>query len=220
MIFPKLNNKSFGYVNLNLESKDWYKEMALDPNSENILINPIKCQEFIDDIHKKYSLDFSYGGWMEDRTFLWRGWYMEKENIFTHLGIDLNVPEGTEIATDFEAVVVKIDNDYPTDGGWGPYVILKHLIEPVYIIFAHLDICIQCKIGDKLEVGTIFSKVGKPPLNGNWFAHVHVQTIEEQYYLEIKKNNEWGKFDGYGLKSEIEINAIRYKDPMEFISLS
>jgi murein DD-endopeptidase MepM/ murein hydrolase activator NlpD len=218
MIFPNLKNAVFGYVNLDLEAREWFKQKNIDHTTNiNILLEPKKCQEFIDDVHKKYSLDFSYGGWMEDRTFLWKDGYLEKEKNFIHLGIDINVPMGTEIATDFDAEVVKIGDDYPLDGGWGSFVILKHSLKPIYLIYAHLDRDILCKLGDKLNKGIIFAKVGYAPFNGNWFPHVHIQVITGEYYFDIEKN--WDKFDGYGLKKDIELNAKKHLDPMEFISL-
>lgn len=221
MIFPKLKNKTFGYLNLDLEAKKWYEQKNIDLYSkENILINPTKCEEFIKDTQEKYSLDFSYGGWMEDREFIWRGWYLDKEKTFIHLGVDINAPAGTEIAVDFEAEVIKINNDYPLDGGWGPHIIFKHLSRPFYVLYAHLDKEIFCKVGDILKEDTIFAKVGIAPQNGNWFPHTHVQIIEKDYYLELEKNNGWEKFDGYGLKNEIEINSKRHPDPMQFVSLS
>ena len=219
MIFPNLKNKVFGYLDLNLEAKKWSKQKNIDLSEKNILINPDKCEEFINDIHKKYSLDFSYGGWMEDRSFLWRDWYLDKEQLFIHLAVDLNVPTGTEVATDFDAEVARIDNDFPLDGGWGTYIILKHLSKSVYVLYAHLDENILCKVGDKLNKGTIFAKVGHAPQNGNWFPHTHVQIISADYYLELEKNNGWEKFDGYGLKNDIEMNAKKHPDPMQFISL-
>jgi len=219
MIFPNLKNRVFGYLDLNLKAKEWSEQNNIDLSKKNILINPDKCEEFINDIHKKYSLDFSYGGWMEDRSFLWRDWYLDKEQLFIHLAVDLNVPTGTEIATDFDAEVVKIDNDFPLDGGWGTYIILKHLLKSVYVLYAHLDENILCKVGDKLNEGTIFAKVGHSPQNGNWFPHTHIQIIEADYYLELEKNNDWEKFDGYGLKNDIKINTKRHPDPMQFISL-
>jgi len=221
MIYPKLKDKIFGYINVNLEVKDWYKEKNLNfSDGKNVLIDPKICKDFINDIHKKYSLDFSYGGWMEDRTFLWKDSYLEKNKTFIHLGVDINVPEGEEIATDFKAKVVKIDDDYPLDGGWGPHVILKHLSKPVYIIYAHLDRDILCKVGDTLEKDTIFAKVGYSPYNGNWFPHTHVQAISSEYYSELEKNNDWKNFDGYGAKEKLELNTKRHRDPMEFISLN
>jgi murein DD-endopeptidase MepM/ murein hydrolase activator NlpD len=219
MIFPNLKNRVFGYLDLNLEAKEWFKQKNIDLSEKNILINPDKCEEFVNDIHKKYSLDFSYGGWMEDRSFLWRDWYLDKEQLFIHLAVDLNVPTGTEVATDFDAEVAKIDNDFPLDGGWGTYIILKHLSKSVYVLYAHLDENILCKVGDKLNKDTIFAKVGHAPQNGNWFPHTHVQIINADYYLELEKNNGWEKFDGYGLKNDIEMNAKKHPDPMQFISL-
>ncbi len=216
MIFPNLKNKTFGYLNLNTESIEWCNKKGIDSSAKNVLLDPSVCQEFIEDIHKKYSLDFSYGGWMEDRTYLWRGGYMEAQDKFVHLGVDINVPAGTEIATNFKAKVIKIGNNFDIDGGWGPYVILKHLERPIYIIYAHLDKNILCKIGDILDKDTIFSKVGNPPDNGNWFPHLHVQTISDTYYPTVEKN--WELFDGYGFKHEKELNAKRYCDPIEFIS--
>lgn len=219
MIFPNLKNKVFGYVDLDKEAREWFLIKNIDLYSKNPLIDPKKCQEFIDFVHKKYSLDFSYGGWMEDRSFIWKDSYLDKQKNYIHLGIDINVPSGTEIATDFEAEVIKKDSDYPLDGGWGSHIILKNLSKSVYILYAHLDENILCKVGDILEKGTIFAKVGHAPQNGNWFPHVHVQIIEENYYLDLEKNNDWDKFDGYGFKNEIELNAKKHKDPMEFISL-
>jgi len=220
MIFPNLKNKSFGYVNLNLEAQEWSAEKGINITKENnLLLDPKICEEFVNDVHKKYSLDFSYGGWMEDRSFIWQGGYLEQDKIFVHLGIDLNVPANSEVATDFRAEVLKIDNDYPLDGGWGPHVILKNLEKNVCILYAHLDKNILCKVGEILEKNIIFAKVGSAPFNGNWFPHLHVQVISLDYYSELENNNDWEKFDGYGTKGEKELNAQRHKDPILFISL-
>ncbi|MCX6754357.1 MAG: peptidoglycan DD-metalloendopeptidase family protein [Candidatus Nomurabacteria bacterium] len=217
MIFQNFQNKTFGYLNLDTESLDWYKEKNINIDDKNILLDPYICQEFIDYLHKKYSLDFSYGGWMEDRTHFLKDSYLENGDKFIHLGIDINVPTNTEVATDFKAEVVKVGDDFEVDAGWGPHVILKHLSQPIYIIYGHLDRNILCKVGDILDKDIIFAKVGFPPQNGNWFPHVHVQCISSLYYEEIKSDID--KLDGYGFKNEMELNAKRHPDPMEFISL-
>jgi hypothetical protein len=60
MIFPKLKNKVFGYVDLNLEAEEWIEKKGLIVSElENPLIDPKVCEEFVNDVHKKYSLDFS-----------------------------------------------------------------------------------------------------------------------------------------------------------------
>ncbi len=220
MIFPNLKNKTFGYLNLNLEAQTWYKEKGLKIKDErNILLDPKICQEFLDDVHKKYSLDFSYGGWMEDRSFIWRGSYLDKEKIFIHLGIDINVPTGTDIATSSIVEVVKIENDYPLDGGWGPHIILKCLEKNIYLLYAHLDQKIDYKVGDIIEKNTIFAKVGHAPINGNWFPHVHIQTINPDYYDYLEKNNGWENFDGYGFLNNIKSDSIKHIDPLNFIKI-
>lgn len=217
MIFPTLKNKTFGYVNLNLESEKWMRDHKAENGNVNPLLNPSFCQKMLQDVHKKYGLDFSYGGWMEDRSFLWKGSYLEKEKNFIHLGVDLNVPAGTEVVANFNAKVVKIDNDYPDDGGWGQRIIVKHISEPLYFIFAHLDSDIKCQVGDKLVTGQVFAKVGMAPYNGNWYQHLHVQTISAKYYLELEKTGTWDRLDGYGSIRDIEINAKRFIDPIRFI---
>lgn len=218
MIFPDLKDQRFGYVNLNLEAEDWLKNRK-QSGEENPLLDPIVCQEMVAFVHKKYNLDFSYGGWMEDRSTLWKGSYLDQWNTFTHLGVDINVPAGTEISASFDAEVVKVDDDHSEDGGWGPRVILRHSSKPIYLIHAHLDRNIQCKVGDMLRKGQIFAKVGKAPDNGNWFPHLHLQTISKAHYDELEKEGSWAELDGYGLSEDVVENSAWFADPMEYISL-
>jgi murein DD-endopeptidase MepM/ murein hydrolase activator NlpD len=217
MIFSSLKNKSFGYVDLNEEAKGWALAQGLQAEA---LLDPVISTKMVEDVHKKYNIDFSYGGWMEDRRFLWKGTYLEPLNTFIHLGIDINVSAGTEIYASFEARVVRIDDDYPEEGGWGPRIIIKHLSQPFYFIYAHLDGNIACKVGDIIRSGEIFAKVGNYPYNGNWFPHVHVQSLSEEYYLELERNNSWGNLDGYGSEEDLTVNVSRFPDPLQFISLA
>jgi murein DD-endopeptidase MepM/ murein hydrolase activator NlpD len=218
MIFPQLKNKIYGYINLNLEVREWLIKKDKLLAEKNPLLNPKTCQEMIMSVHEKYGLDFSYGGWMEDRSLLWKGSYLEEQNIFSHLGIDLNVPAGTEIAADFNAEVIKIDTDYPRKGGWGSHVFLKHLSEPVCLIYAHLDPNIKCKVGDKLEKGQVFAVVGQAPQNGKWYPHIHIQVISDNHYKKLVKHDLWEAFDGYGKVEDIRRNSRKYPDPLRFIS--
>ncbi|OHB10500.1 MAG: hypothetical protein A3I21_02160 [Candidatus Zambryskibacteria bacterium RIFCSPLOWO2_02_FULL_39_69] len=218
MIFPKLKGKIFGYVNLNIEAELWMKSKK-PALSEDALLDASVSSEMINDIHDKYKLDFSYGGWMEDRRFLWKGTYLKPLNTYIHLGIDINAPAGTLISVDFDAEVMKIDDDYPEEGGWGPRVTLKHKKESIFLIYAHLDRDIICKVGDLLKKDQIFAKIGKPPYNGNWFPHVHVQTIREEYYKELEKNDLWDELDGYGSLEDLDKNSYRFPDPLQYISL-
>jgi len=217
MIFPELKGKKCGYVNLNLEAEKWVLAQGIssDPHP---LLDPAVCQKMVDAVHKKFSLDFSYGGWMEDRSFLWKGSYLDTDKTYIHLGVDINVPAGTKIAAAFDAEVVKIDDDYPEDGGWGPRVILKHASQPIYMIHAHLSKDISCKVGDTLKQGDVFAEVGKAPFNGNWFPHLHLQVISKAYFEELEKGDLWHELDGYGVSEETEENAVRFPDPLQYLS--
>lgn len=206
-------------MNLNLEAQKWLQEKDL-ARDKNPLLDPAICQKMVADVHTKYNLDFSYGGWMEDRSVLWKGSYLDRWNTFTHLGIDVNVPAGTEIAAPFDGEAARIDDDYPEDGGWGPRVILKHASLPIYMIFAHLDRSIECKVGQRLVKGQVFAKVGKAPYNGNWFPHLHLQTISKDYYEKIEKEDLWAELDGYGASEDIEGNSALFSDPLRYVSLS
>lgn len=219
MIFPSLKNKKFGYVNLNLEAIEYMNSLKINIEDKNLLFVPNFCQEMVDSVHKKYNLDFSFGGWMEDRSFLWKNSYLEKRKTFVHLGVDLNVSFGTEVSADFNSIVVKIDSDYPEEGGWGTRVILKHETAPIYMIYAHLDKDVLVKLGDQVVKGMIFAKVGKAPYNGNWFQHLHVQTISADYYKKLEDNNSWNELDGYGTKEDIVTSSERFLDPMNYIEL-
>ncbi len=72
MLFPALRGKNFGYIHLNTEARHWLCEQKY-AEQLNPLLDPEICSRFIQDTHVKYGLDFSYGGWLEDRSDLWRG---------------------------------------------------------------------------------------------------------------------------------------------------
>lgn len=201
---------------MNFEAEKWVVD-KINISVKNSLLDPAICQEMVNDIHKKYDLDFSYGGWMEDRSFLWSGSYMDQKKTYIHLGLDLNVPAGTEIAATFNARVARIDNDPSFDCGWGTRVILKHQSEPIYLIYAHLNKDICCKKENHIKKGQIFAKVGKPPYNGNWFEHLHLQAIAEGYYKELEREDLWAGLDGYGAEKDTANNAKKFPDPIKLI---
>ncbi len=218
MLFPSLSEKKFGYVNLDTEARLWIKKQGISSHP-NPLIDPETCQHMVDDTHAKFNLDYSYGGWFEDRSFLWNGSYLDKAQTYIHLGVDFNVPAYTEIALDFSGTVVRVGDDHPLDGGWGPHVVVKHGQEPLYFIFAHLDREKLCKEGDALTPGAIFAKVGKAPYNGNWFSHLHLQCIDGAFYEQMEKDNAFDSLDGYGLLGDESKNSKLFRDPMPFVEL-
>ena len=212
MIFPKLSKHTFGYVNLDLEARQWAKEkkLRIEPNP---FLDPEMCDQMIKDVHQKYNLDFSYGGWMEDRSFLWKGSYLDQYNTYIHLGMDINVSAQTEVASLFDGEVILVDDDFPEQGGWGPRIIIKNITESIYLLYAHLDRDIKVRAGDLVKKDQIIAKVGKAPQNGNWFQHLHVQLITEEYWKEMQKDGLFSELDGYGTAEDVEINKQRFPDP-------
>ena len=218
MLFPEFENKVSGYVNLDTEARQWMQQRSL-PVDPNPLLDPDTCQQMVSDVHKKYSLDFSYGGWLEDRSFLWKGSYLDETGGYIHLGVDFNVPEYTKVAASFDAEVVRIDDDYPIEGGWGNRIIVKHAQLPLYFIYAHLDEENMCQVGDKLIKNQVFAKIGKTPFNGKWFPHLHLQTINAPFYEELLRTNALDSLDGYGAVTDIAKNAALFKDPLPFVEI-
>lgn len=211
-----INSGKFGYVNLDMEARKWMAGKKFS-DAANPLLDPKICQKMVNEAKKKYGLDVFYGGWMEDRSFLWKGSYLDEKKTYVHLGIDVGFSAGMPVRATFSSKIVRVDDDYPEIGGWGARVILKHEKEPLYFIYAHLDRNVACKVGDILKKESVFAKVGKPPFNGNWFEHVHIQAIIDRYYCEIEKNNLWDEIDGYGSEKDIELNAKRFPDPIKYI---
>lgn len=216
MLLPTLTHKKYGYVNLNLHAIAWVKT---HPSSEeNPLLNPETCQQFVNDVHTKLGIDYSYGGWLEDRSVLWRGSYLEKTKQFLHLGIDVNVPAQTPIAAAIDATIIRIDDDHPTQGGWGPRIILQATPISKVFIYAHLDRNITCKVGDHVAANQIIARAGKAPLNGDWFSHIHIQVMDTNYFHSLTPQ-QLQSLDGYGSTEQISALASLFPDPLAFISL-
>lgn len=214
MLFPKLKNKTIGYLNLDTESKD----LGLKFQDVSQFLDPNFCEDFVNRLHEKNKIDYSYGGWLEDRSYLWHGSYMEKEKNFIHVGVDFNVPYMTKVCSDVTGKVVIVDADYPDVGGWGNRVIIYIPKEKVYIIYAHLDKKGLPKVGDKIIPGSTIGFVGKTPNNGFWFPHLHVQVVEKVYFEERWKKD-ISLIDGYVRKEDLEKIYGKYIDPMNFVKM-
>jgi len=156
---------------------------------------------------------------MENRNTFLKGTYLDENEKYLHLGVDIIVPYKTSVACDMPAEVIRIDDDHPEDGGWGPRVIVRLRDVRTVLIYAHLNRDIFCGVGDILRPGQVFAKIGRPPHNGGWLPHLHIQSVEPKYYESLLKTNIYD-LDGYGLPSEKEALSEIFKDPMQFISLT
>lgn len=214
MIFPELSIKSFSSVNLDDEARLWIA--ARGTERENHLLDPVVCQSFVEECHRKYGTDFSYGGWMETRSALWNGSYLDEDARYVHLGVDFNVPAGTGVSADRACTVVRIDDDHPETHGWGNRVFAHDRERDVVVVFAHLASPVGIRIGDALAPGNIFARVGTPSQNGGWFPHLHVQLIRPEHYRDLLRDD-LRSLDGYGREKDIDSLRFNFPDPMEYL---
>lgn len=218
-LFPQLAGTSFCEVHLDEEAVRWreqYPERFV--GGGNPLLDPAVCQGLLDEFHKRRRVDWSYGGYLENRRHLWQGSYLEQSGNFLHLGVDFNVPQGTAVAASREAAVLLVDHDLDRDGGWGQRVFLKWVGDPpndAVLIYAHLQ-DVTAMPGICLARGTIFAEVGGPPDNGNWAPHLHIQTIPISS-LGDTLSNRLAELDGYGPPPGIQDLRADYPDPLPLI---
>jgi murein DD-endopeptidase MepM/ murein hydrolase activator NlpD len=204
-------------VNLDVEQAGFVRRHPgiFEGAGGNPLLDPAICQRMVDEVHCRKGVDWSYGGYLEDRRRLWRGSYLSATGAFLHLGVDFNVPQGTRIAAVEESTVVLVDEDGDRNGGWGSRVFLKPaaLRRPGGVqIYAHLQ-NVRVAPGARLMPGTFFAEVGGPPDNGNWFPHLHIQGIRESYFHELLVSR-FEELDGYGLPGERTLLRRDFPNPL------
>lgn len=182
IIFPTLINYSWEEIDLNSQALSNFT----DTKNVNKLLDANFCDEWVKEIALKSGGDFTWGGHFEDRKHLWRGYYEDAERV-THLGIDYNVPSGTDVSAPADCIVIHSWTDTSTDNGWGGRLILK-LNEPwlnaPYLVFGHLAHKDLPKEGTIFKIGDIIAKTGVPNENGGWFPHLHVQCVNEDFYQQ------------------------------------
>jgi hypothetical protein len=186
-LFPQLDKAVWGELNLNTQAL----RTCVETEERNILLDPRICQKWLELVHLLNGVDYSFGGYLESRSFLWRGHY-HKPDSFIHLGIDYNVPAGTVVRWPYVSEVVDSWHDPDQDGGWGGRIILRYaamdsanpvssVVHERFTIIGHLEPESMAKKGDIIRPKDsdrhFIGVVGEPNVNGNWFPHLHVQGI-------------------------------------------
>lgn len=216
MLFPELQQKRFAKIDLNAEAKRWVLENG--SKKPNPLLDPAISETFIQECHQRFGVDFSYGGYLEDRSTLWQGSYLDSDQKYIHLGIDINIPAGTAVTAPQPCVVIRIDNDYPEPYGWGNRVIVHDEFADCVVIFGHLQPPESLRIGDHLKHGEVFARIGTASENGGWFPHLHVQIVTNEHYQSLL-NNDLRDLDGYGKSADIASLRLHFPDPMPYIGI-
>lgn len=171
-LFRTLRGK-WGYINLNEIATDLSVLLGLQLEHENPFLDPGTCEDWKNFIHKVKGIQYSYGGWMEDRSVVWTGHYHEKDHVL-HLGTDFYVPEGTPVYLPSQGTLVHSFVDTDQNGGWGGKLIFR--IGDRYAVFGHLTDIVS-EIGLTYGAGMMVGKIAGADKNGGWNPHLHLQVM-------------------------------------------
>lgn len=170
-LFPGLKGMgSWGFVDLNAFSLCMNEIYDKDVVGK-ICKNPYEFDKWVKFYHKLLGINFSYGGYLEDRKDLWSGHYQEALKAI-HYGVDFTVPEGTSVHIPVDGKLIDIFIDKDQDGGWGGRLTLK----PKRLSsFGHLEVD---KTKENYVAGDVIGKIAPPETNGGWWPHLHVQLMK------------------------------------------
>ncbi|MEK7628593.1 MAG: peptidoglycan DD-metalloendopeptidase family protein [Patescibacteria group bacterium] len=218
MIFSeKLMSQRIGYANLNIAADSWLYEHEVDPGNPFPFTDPDATHEMVRAHHHDLGIDWSYGGWMENRDVIRRGTYLEKNELWLHTGIDLNVEAGTQVLSVADSDVVYVGDDTPLVGGWGKHVIAVFLLnwKKHALLYAHLgETPYLCNW--YAPAGTLIGSVGTKKQNGFWRPHLHLQL-----FADIDDVTDWEKFsrdmDGYVKPADRALWVRKCPDPTPLI---
>ncbi len=143
------------------------------------------------------------GRYAEPRLLYASDNYVEPNTSFPerrtiHLGLDLFLPAESKVLSPLDGRVHSLkNNDVNLD--YGPTIILEHAVDGLlfYTLYGHLtsDSLDHLQVGDIVEKGQEFCKIGDYPVNGNWPPHLHFQVITD--LLDMK-----GTFPGVALPTQ------------------
>lgn len=212
---PEYREQSVAYVDLDQEARRVFSAHEEPHTNPSRLAEATECDHFVQMLHSQRGVSASFGGYLEDRAFLWQGTYLGGSEKTLHLGIDFNVPSGSLVTTPLAGRVIRVDNDHPERWGWGPRVFFEietqEAQRPV-LLFAHLaEVSVQ--FGDNLSIGTRIGVVGAPPENGDWFPHLHVQQVRRDVYDTYLQTDVW-QLDGYGARNAVDQLRRDFPDPI------
>lgn len=140
------------------------------------------------------------------------------ERRTVHVGLDVTMASGTPLYAPLAGVVhgfeeVSVRHDY------GPVIVLRHEVPadadgadgeviPFFSLYGHLsrESLDGLHIGRRIEQGEQFAAIGTPPVNGDWWPHVHTQVILDM--LDVACN-----MDGVSIPSRAAVWMSLCPDP-------
>ncbi len=201
-VFKNLNGR-WGKLDLEKESK----------KTKNVnFSDPVECEKWLKSVHKKKKIDFSYGGFLENRENLWKNHYNSKKQIFIHEGMDFNVPVNTEVFLFEEGEVVEIIREPKLNGGWGNAAVFWMPKTGRYVIFAHMKKKLFVKKKKFYKKGQRIGFVGSHCENGNYFPHLHIQIMKPEFAAKYKK---FKYIEGYSERNSGNLKSL--DSPLKFV---
>ena len=204
LLFPYLVGKWKTNICLNKYAKmiyadmDWSNVFATNP-----FLNHNLFGEWINLLHKTLGVDYSWGGWLEDREEILDGTYLLSGHK-THLGVDFWVPLHSTVYLPKTGILVQARYDPDTNGGWGGQAIYE--IDGLYVIFGHLTaLPDKSEIGKTHKAGSIVGTVADVDGSGGWYPHLHLQCMKK-FEPDV---------DGYSKRHPFIMDT--FPDPVKFL---
>lgn len=201
LLFPSLTGKWKREIKLNKYAKMLHGDMDWNDFTTNPFLDPMLFGEWIDLLHKTFGVDYSYGGWLEDREEILDGTYLQSGHK-THLGVDYWVPVHTPVYLPKQGKLVSSRYDPDTNGGWGGQVIFE--IDGMFVIFGHL-VGLADDIDAIHAAGSVIGIVAAVDGSGGWYPHLHLQCMKT-FEPEV---------DGYGKRHPFLMD--NFPDPVKFL---
>jgi 4-aminobutyrate aminotransferase-like enzyme/Ser/Thr protein kinase RdoA (MazF antagonist) len=107
------------------------------------------------------------------------GQYKASNRRSIHLAVDVFAKAGHQMFAPLDGVVAVVENrDWHLD--YGGVVILRHVTpegDQFYTLYGHLDPAVvgDLTVGQAVNAGDAFCRLGTPAQNGGWAPHVHFQ---------------------------------------------
>lgn len=192
-VLPHTRGKSLGAINFSaIAAQDF------PPPLPNPLLDAHFCTQWENQQQAKQGVELLYGGYLEDRSALWRGHYHHPQHM-RHLGLDIYARTGEPVAAPCTGTVVLSRADPDQNGGWGGQVHIQ-LNQPylgaAYLIFGHLAHHNLPQVGQIVQENEIFSQLGSISENGGWSPHLHLQLYNDAIASEYEGRLD--HIDGYG----------------------
>jgi 4-aminobutyrate aminotransferase-like enzyme/Ser/Thr protein kinase RdoA (MazF antagonist) len=174
---------------------------------------PAPLDQRVQRVLSEHGADIGVGGYEEARLIYdWEHQPKNAEPRTIHMGIDLSLEAGAPLFAPLDATVHSFENA-DTHHDFGPMIVLQHQTdgaEPItfFTLYGHLtlDSLDGLQPGQRIAKGQQFARIGCAPINGDWWAHVHVQLITDM--LDVPCN-----VDGVVRASQCAVWRSIFPDP-------